>query len=31
MIDAIDLALMYGATPAVYHWRLGRPFVVDAA
>jgi uncharacterized protein len=31
MIDAIDLALMYGAVPTVYHWRPGRPFVVDAA
>jgi predicted deacetylase len=31
MMDAIDLALMHGATPAVYRWRPDRPSLVDAA
>jgi uncharacterized protein len=31
MIDAIDLALMFGAAPSVYRWRPDRPFIVDAA
>ncbi len=31
MIDAIDLALMYGATPTVYCWRPGRIGHLDAA
>jgi hypothetical protein len=31
MIDAVDLALMYGATPTVYQWRPDRPSLVDAA
>jgi uncharacterized protein len=31
IIDAMDLALMHGATPTVYHWRPDRPSLVDAA
>lgn len=31
MIDAVDLALMYGATPTVYQWRPDRPSLLDAA
>jgi hypothetical protein len=31
VIDAMDLALMHGATPTVYHWRPDRPSLVDAA
>jgi predicted deacetylase len=31
MIDAIDLALMHGSTPAVYRWCPDRPFLADAA
>jgi uncharacterized protein len=31
MIDAVDLALMHGATPTVYQWRPDRPWQLDAA
>jgi predicted deacetylase len=31
IIDAMDLALMHGATPTVYRWRPDRPSLVDAA
>jgi hypothetical protein len=31
MIDAIDLALMHGATATVYRWTPDRPSLVDAA
>ena len=31
IVDAMDLALMHGAMPAVYEWRPDRPSLVDAA
>ena len=31
IVDAMDLALMHGATPTVYQWRPDRPSLVDAA
>ena len=31
IVDAMDLALMHGATPTVYRWRPNRPSLLDAA
>ena len=31
IVDAMDLALMHGATPTVYQWRPDRPSMVSAA